>query len=157
MKTLLVSSILLLAVAACGGSTGSSGDAASAAPSVVPTPAAASAALASATPAAAAASAMPAESPADDATPVEVSDFAIDPSDIAVPGPVSLAVSNTGPTVHNVTIRDDADEVLGKTADLREGESGTLAVELPAGTYTMYCSLPGHESLGMKGTLTVGG
>ena len=70
-------------------------------------------------------------------------------------GPVSLDVTNTGPTVHNVAIRDDAGAALGTTADLREGESETLVVDLPAGSYILFCSLPGHESLGIKGTLTV--
>ena len=36
----------------------------------------------------------------------------------------------------------------GKTSDLK-------IADLPAGTYTYYCSVPGHEQAGMKGTLTV--
>lgn len=161
MKTLLVSSILLLAVAACGGSAGASGDPASVAPA---TPAASSAAAASPAPSASSAAAAspapvesPAQSPAADGIPVIVKDFTIDPIDVTVTGPVSLAVSNAGPTVHNLSIRDAADELLAKTKELREGESETLEVELADGEYILFCSLPGHESLGMRGTLTVGG
>ena len=156
MKTLLVSSILVLAVAACGGLAGASGDPASIAPA---TAAASSAAVASPAPSASsevAASPAPAESPAEDGTPVVVKDFTIDPSDVTVTGPISLAVSNAGPTVHNLSIRDAADELLAKTKELREGESETLEVELADGEYILFCSLPGHESLGMRGTLSVG-
>lgn len=149
MKTLLVSSILVLAVAACGGSTGASGDPASAAPA---TPMASSAGAASPAPAE-----SEAQGPATDGTPVLVEDFVIDPMEVTVSGPVSLAVSNAGPTVHNLSIRDDADELRARTRDLREGESETLEVELADGEYVLFCSLPGHESLGMRGTLTVGG
>ncbi len=137
MKTLVATSILALAVVACGGSgitaAPTSGTAASPAP-------------ASTAPSAASAAAS---------TAVIVKDFTLDPLDVAVAGTVSLAVTNDGPTVHNVAIRDDAGAVLGTTADLKEGESETLTVEIPAGSYILFCTLPGHESLGIKGTLTV--
>ena len=45
--------------------------------------------------------------------------------------------------------------VVGATKDLTSGQSETLSVDIPAGTYVMFCSLPGHESLGIKGSLTV--
>ena len=37
------------------------------------------------------------------------------------------------------------------------GKGGTskVSVNLKPGTYTFYCSVPGHEAGGMKGTLTV--
>jgi len=38
---------------------------------------------------------------------------------------------------------------------LKAGEKTSLTVSLPAGTYTVYCPLPGHADKGMKGTLTV--
>ena len=165
MKTLLAGSILVLAVAACGGSAGASGDPASVAPATAAASSAASASPAPSASAAVASSPVPAESPAQDpagsavgdGTPVVVKDFTIDPMDVAVAGRVSLAVSNAGPTVHNLSIRNEADELLGKTPDLREGESETLNLDLPDGDYILFCSLPGHESLGMRGTLTVGG
>jgi plastocyanin len=159
MKTLLVSSILVLAVAACGGSTGASGGPASVAPATppasagVPSPAPSTSGETAASPAP---TESPAQGPAADATPVIVKDFTIDPIEVTLTGPVSLAVSNAGPTVHNLSIRDAADELLAKTEDLREGESETLEVDLADGDYVLFCSLPGHESLGMRGTLTVG-
>lgn len=88
-------------------------------------------------------------------TPVSVKDFALDPSALNVPEGSALAVTNAGPTIHNVTIRDSSGTALAATKDLRQGESDVLPLALPAGTYTLFCSLPGHESLGIKGTLTI--
>ncbi len=87
---------------------------------------------------------------------IHVLDFKLDPSALSVTGTVlSLAVTNDGPTVHNVTVRDSAGTVLFGTQDLRTNESATLVHSIAPGTYTLFCSLPGHESLGIKGTLTV--
>lgn len=92
------------------------------------------------------------------ATTVHVLDFRIEPAALTVKGStVMLFVINDGPTVHNVTIRDQAGKVLMATPDLREGESAVLSGTLQPGTYVTFCSLPGHESLGTKGTLTVTG
>jgi plastocyanin len=88
--------------------------------------------------------------------PVVVKDFTLEPKEVSIPASGrSLGVSNQGPTVHNVTIRDQSGKPIAGTANLREGEHEDLAISLPAGTYVLYCSLPGHESLGIKGTLTV--
>ena len=108
----------------------------------------------------------PAASPAGTAAPLatagtagtalEVVDFTLQPLTVSVAGTkVLLDVTNAGPTVHNVTIRDDAGMILGATRDLREGEGETIDADMPAGTYVLFCSLPGHESLGIKGTLNV--
>ena len=87
---------------------------------------------------------------------VVVKDFSLDPKDVTATGPmVSLAVENAGPTIHNVTIRDESGAVLLATRDLRPGESETISGTVAAGTYVMFCSLPGHESLGIKGKLIV--
>lgn len=91
------------------------------------------------------------------AIPVTLADFSIMPGDLQVTGTtVSFEVVNDGPTPHNLAIRDEAGTILGTTADLSQGARATLTVTLPAaGTYVTFCTLPGHESLGVKGTLTV--
>jgi plastocyanin len=96
-------------------------------------------------------------SPATDvAADIKVLDFQLDPSTVTVSGTtLTLVVTNDGPTVHNVTVRDANGNVLFGTRDLREGESETVTHAIAPGTYVLYCSLPGHESLGVKGTLTV--
>lgn len=96
--------------------------------------------------------------PSADVLAVSVADFMIEPSELEVAGPtVTIEVTNDGPTPHNLTIRDDGGEVVAATADLRAGQSETLEAELPPGDYTILCSLAGHESLGMSGTLTATG
>ena len=90
------------------------------------------------------------------ATAVIVKDFKIEPADIKVQGKaVSLAVTNQGPTIHNVTIRDASGTVIVATKDLKTGKSETITATLAPGNYILFCSLPGHESLGTKGTLEV--
>ncbi len=92
------------------------------------------------------------------ATPIAVTvkDFSLDPADITANGSaVSMAVTNAGPTIHNVTVRNATGAVVMATKNLREGESETITASIPAGTYTVLCTLPGHESLGIKGSLVV--
>lgn len=88
-------------------------------------------------------------------TPIAVKDFSLDPTTLAVRQHTALAVTNLGPTIHNVTIRDASGTVLAATQDLRAGQSAVLPLPLAPGRYTLFCSLPGHESLGIRGTLTV--
>jgi len=142
LRTLAATGLMLVALAACGGGSATQKPATSA-------PAAASGApLASAgAPASAAA--------ATNATPITVKDFTLDPKDVTVKGVVSLAVTNAGPTIHNISIRDASGTVVAATKDLGSGQSEVLSVDIPAGSYVLFCSLPGHESLGIKGTLTV--
>ena len=93
---------------------------------------------------------------ADAIADVKVLDFELQPSVVTVQGStLSLVVSNAGPTIHNVTVRDAAGTVLFGTRDLRQGEGETVTHAIAPGTYVLFCSLPGHESLGIKGTLTV--
>jgi plastocyanin len=86
---------------------------------------------------------------------VHLKDFTIVPAAISVPaGDLALAVVNDGPTPHDLAIRDGGGIVVARTQDLAPGRSETLTAHLAAGTYTTFCALPGHESLGMRGTLT---
>ena len=132
MKRVALGALLALSLAACSGSAGSS-----AGPSAVPT----STATATGAPAG--------------ATSVTLSDFKITPAAVTSGPAVSIAVTSDGPTPHNLTIRNADEEIVAATDDLRPGESDTIEAELAAGEYTTFCSLAGHESLGMRGTLTV--
>jgi plastocyanin len=84
---------------------------------------------------------------------VSLTEFAIAPAPLTVTAGGSLAVTNDGTTTHDLTVegQDVATPVLdaGDTADLDVGA-------LPAGTYTVFCSIPGHRESGMETDITVG-
>lgn len=68
-------------------------------------------------------------------------------------GKVTIDFDNPSPIPHNVVIEADGKELSG-FEPIAEGEKSETA-ELKAGTYTFYCSVPGHREAGMEGTLTV--
>src|SRR4051794_1469928 len=72
----------------------------------------------------------------------------------ATAGKDTLDFTNDSPVGHNVQIQDSNGKVIGGTKTVT-GESTTAAVDLKPGKYTYFCSVPGHEAAGMKGTLTV--
>lgn len=81
---------------------------------------------------------------------VSMTEYAITPAQVAVGG--QLDVSNDGSIVHNLAI--DGTDL--KTPDLNGGDAGSLPLtELEAGTYTMFCAIPGHREAGMEAELTV--
>jgi uncharacterized cupredoxin-like copper-binding protein len=89
---------------------------------------------------------------------VTLTDFAIEPAAAVVhQHAVVFEVANRGQSPHNLSIRDGAGRTFGQTRNLGPGQSANLSVQLGDSTYTSFCSLPGHESLGMRGTVTVGG
>jgi plastocyanin len=68
-------------------------------------------------------------------------------------GPVTITMANMSPVEHNVTIAQGS-TVLGATPTF-QGGSRSLTLKLKPGTYTFFCSVPGHRQAGMEGTLTV--
>jgi plastocyanin len=68
-------------------------------------------------------------------------------------GPVTITMANMSPVEHNVTVAQGS-IVLGATPTF-QGGSRSLSLKLKPGTYTFYCSVPGHRQAGMEGTLTV--
>jgi plastocyanin len=68
-------------------------------------------------------------------------------------GSVAITLTNAAPLEHNVTVAQGA-TVLGATPTFLGGHR-TLTLKLKPGTYTFYCSVPGHRQAGMEGTLTV--
>jgi uncharacterized cupredoxin-like copper-binding protein len=55
---------------------------------------------------------------------------------------------------HDFCIEDSNGNQVG-CSDLISNDSTVLTVDLKPGTYTYYCSVPGHREGGMEGTLTV--
>ena len=87
---------------------------------------------------------------------VTLVEWAINPSPLNVSaGKVRITVANTGNSMHNLTILNDSG-VVGATPNFRPSDGPkVLEVELPAGTYQMLCSLPGHAQAGQRGTIVV--
>ncbi|HTA14736.1 MAG TPA: plastocyanin/azurin family copper-binding protein [Solirubrobacteraceae bacterium] len=68
-------------------------------------------------------------------------------------GTVTFNFTNASPLPHNMTIAQGT-KVLGATPTF-QGGTKTLTLKLAPGTYTFYCSVPGHRAAGMEGKLTV--
>jgi plastocyanin len=66
-------------------------------------------------------------------------------------GAVTVASPNESPVQHNIALKPGGPigPVVGS------GGNSTFKATLKPGSYTFYCSVPGHEAGGMKGTLTV--
>ena len=69
-------------------------------------------------------------------------------------GEVTVNFTNSSPVPHDVRIEDDSGKELGGTEVISEGAE-SAEVALKPGTYTSFCSVPGHRQAGMEGTLTV--
>lgn len=82
---------------------------------------------------------------------VVATEFAFDPADISLAADedVELTLENAGVVEHDITI-DELDLVVYADAS----ETVTETVNIPAGDYEFYCSIPGHQASGMEGTLT---
>ncbi|MFP5578209.1 MAG: cupredoxin domain-containing protein [Acidimicrobiia bacterium] len=91
---------------------------------------------------------------ADGAREIEVvaNDFAFEPAEITAEAGEDLAIVLTSEDMlHDFTIDELDAHVVAERGDTATG--GVAAVE--PGTYTYYCSVPGHRNAGMEGTLTV--
>lgn len=69
-------------------------------------------------------------------------------------GKVTIDFNNPQSLTHDVAIEDSSGETVAQT-DLIGNEETSTTANLKPGTYTFYCSVPGHREAGMEGTLTV--
>jgi plastocyanin len=139
-----------------GGSTG---------PGTVGTPASPGAPPASAaTPPGAGGKAPPAEPPGGPAAPTRVQVTAEDTegmrfvlSRTSVPaGEAIIEFVNHGQDEHNLhAVQSSEGTEAGSLPNTTPGAHPQLRLDLRPGSYTLFCSLPGHEAKGMKATLVV--
>ncbi len=90
---------------------------------------------------------------------LKAGDYFYEPKDLTVKaGAVTITMMNAGPDrphTFNVKNKNGSGD-LAKMPQVRVGQSGTLQFTvMEAGTYEVYCSLPGHADRGQRGTLTV--
>jgi uncharacterized cupredoxin-like copper-binding protein len=68
-------------------------------------------------------------------------------------GRVTIVMKNPAPLSHNVSLEgpglDEKGEIVG------QGGTSRVSATLKPGSYTFYCSVPGHREGGMEGTLTI--
>jgi plastocyanin len=69
-------------------------------------------------------------------------------------GKVTIEFVNPTALTHDVLIESANGKEVAKTGLIYDG-TYTMNTELKPGTYTYYCSIPGHREAGMEGTLTV--
>jgi uncharacterized cupredoxin-like copper-binding protein len=68
-------------------------------------------------------------------------------------GKVTIEMTNMSPVEHDVAVAQGT-SVVGQTP-VFTGGSKAVTLTLKPGTYTFYCTVPGHRQAGMEGTLTV--
>lgn len=91
------------------------------------------------------------EAPQRDEIALETKDVRFSDTSLAAPaGEITVAVSNKDLFWHTFTIPD-----LGVNVSLPVGADRRETFDAPAGSYEFICAIGPHQSLGMKGTLTV--
>jgi mono/diheme cytochrome c family protein len=65
-------------------------------------------------------------------------------------GKATLESQNDSSVPHNIALKGGPEGEI-----VQGGKTSTISVDLKPGKETFYCSVPGHEQAGMKGTLTV--
>lgn len=77
-------------------------------------------------------------------------DIYFEPKEVTIPAntDVTFTLPNDGVSAHDFSIDE-----LGISVALPPGETQTVVVNAPPGTYQYYCNVPGHKEAGMVGTL----
>ncbi len=86
------------------------------------------------------------------AVEITAKEFAFSPKEITVAAgrATTIKVKNLGSVEHDITIDDPAFKVAAQAT-----KTGEAKLTLPAaGSYTFYCSVPGHRVAGMEGTVS---
>src|SRR6266545_3958524 len=120
-RLLMGLTVTALVAAGCGGNTGSTGSSSS-----TPEPSAQTATL-------------------------NLSEFKIDlsPSSLKA-GDYTFEVKNAGEFPHDVHFATPDGSEVAKSPVLQKGQSGTVEVNLKAGTYTLWCAVDAHRARGME-------
>jgi plastocyanin len=68
-------------------------------------------------------------------------------------GEVTIVMTNPSALSHSVAIEGNGVSKAGQV--VAPGGTSRVAADLKPGTYTFFCTVPGHRQAGMQGTLTV--
>jgi outer membrane protein assembly factor BamB/plastocyanin len=69
-------------------------------------------------------------------------------------GPDTISFTNNAPLEHDIVLVNSANKTVGQTPIFVKGTK-SFNVTLAPGTYTYFCSVPGHRAAGMEGKLTI--
>jgi plastocyanin len=67
---------------------------------------------------------------------------------------VTIDFTNNESISHDVAVESSSGDTVGQTDLVASGTANTT-VDLQPGSYTFFCTVPGHREAGMEGTLTV--
>jgi plastocyanin len=83
------------------------------------------------------------------------SDLAYDTTSLdSKPGKVTIDFTNPSTLEHDVAIEGSNGEDIADSELIAKSKT-SVSAELAPGTYTFFCTVPGHREEGMEGTLTV--
>jgi uncharacterized cupredoxin-like copper-binding protein len=85
---------------------------------------------------------------------VQLTEYEIRMPDSLAAGPQRFRLINSGKQTHNFVI-EGAGISQKVASDLTRGDTTELMVNLPSGTYTVYCPVDGHRGKGMQRTIVV--
>jgi len=90
---------------------------------------------------------------------MKAGNFFFDPNTVTVKGTgtITLTITNTGGSSHNITVNDPSGKVID-SAEIPPNGTVTTQVTFPVpGEYRFTCNHPFHADLGMKGRFIVSG
>jgi len=67
----------------------------------------------------------------------------------------TIELKNQGSLAHTLLIEQDGKKIEGFKLSTAPKKTDSGKVNLPPGTYTIYCDITGHRAAGMEATLTV--
>jgi len=80
---------------------------------------------------------------------VQLTEYEIRMPDTLAAGRVHFKIANAGKQAHNFVIEGPG--ISQKLdSDLSRGDTGEITMNLPAGSYTVYCPVDGHRGRGMQ-------
>jgi plastocyanin len=74
---------------------------------------------------------------------------------MAKAGKVTIVLTNKSPLPHNVALQKGTSGPTLDATPTFTGGTKSVTLDLKPGTYTFFCTVPGHRQAGMKGTLIV--
>ena len=78
----------------------------------------------------------------------------LEDAEVAKPGSYTFDVANRGKVPHDLAVEGAGGEA--KTPLIDGGKKARLEVDLATGEYKLFCTVPGHEQLGMRKRVKVG-